>query len=184
MKRFLKVMSLAIVLVMVFSYSAFAATPTIQLDTPTVDKEEKTAVVSGSITEPLADSQATIIVVDSSVTSLSNLSDSDIAYVDQVDVQENGTFTFPLAINQDNFSGDEFTAYVGGTGVTTVASTPIKFATSKPGDATGDGYVDIDDYDIVINNFNKAEFNPQADVTGDGYVDIDDYDMVINNYNT
>ena len=181
MKKFLKAACLATVFVMIFSCSAFAAT--IQLDTPAVDKEAKTAVVSGKVVAPEADSQATILVVESSV-SLSNLTDESIAYVNQIPVNEDGTFSFSLAINEENFTGDKFTAYVSGTAVSSVSSALVNFGNDKKGDLTGDGFVDIEDYDLVVNNFNKPTFDPRADGTGDGYVDIEDYDLVVNNFNT
>lgn len=181
MKKMMKAVCLAMVFVMILSCSAFAAT--IQLDTPTVDKAEKTAVVSGKIADPAADSQVTILVVESG-TALSNLSDDKIAYVDQAPLNEDGTFSFSLAINQEKFTGDKFTAYVGGTGVTTVGSTPLNFGSGKKGDLTQDGYVDIEDYNLVVNNFSKPTFDPRADGTGDGFVDIEDYNLVVNNFNT
>lgn len=181
MRKFLKVVCLATALVMILSSSAFAAT--VQLDTPVVDKEAKTAVVSGKIAAPEADSQATIVVVESSV-SLSNLTDESIAYVDQIPVNQDGTFTFSMAINQENFTGDKFMAYVGGTAVASVSNALVNFGDGKKGDLTGDGYVDIEDYNLVVNNFSKATFDPRADGTGDGFVDIEDYNLVVNNFNT
>ncbi|MBE7041949.1 MAG: hypothetical protein E7399_00440 [Ruminococcaceae bacterium] len=181
MKKILKAVCLATVFVMILSCSAFAAT--IQLDAPDVDKEAKTAVVSGKMSDPAADAQITIVVVESS-TSLSNLSDDKIAYVDQAPVNEDGTFSFSLAINQEKFTGKKFTAYVGGTGVTSVSSAILNFGEGKKGDLTGDGFVDIEDYNLVVNNFNKPTFDERADGTGDGYVDIEDYNLVVNNFNT
>ncbi len=181
MKKFMKAVCLATVFVMILSCSAFAAT--ITLDTPQVDKEEKTAVVSGKIADPVADSQVTILVVESG-TALSNLSDDKIAYVDQAPLDEDGTFSFSLAINQEKFTGDKFTVYVGGTGVTTVGSTPLNFGSGKEGDLTEDGFVDIEDYNLVIDNFNQKEFDPRADGTADGFVDIEDYNLVIDHFNT
>ena len=49
------------------------------------------------------------------------------------------------------------------------------------GDLNGDGIVDIDDLNAVINIMvGKGEINPLADVNGDGTVDIDDLNIVIN----
>ncbi len=49
------------------------------------------------------------------------------------------------------------------------------------GDLTGDGAVDVDDMNIVINMMlHKAEPTQAADINGDGVVDIDDMNVVIN----
>ncbi len=176
MKTHLKVVSLVIVFVMILSCSVFAAAPTIQLDKPTTDKEEKEAVVSGKVSNPVADTQVTILVIDSS---LSNMTDSNIAYVNQIPVEEDGTFAFSLAINQDNFSGDSFTAYVGGTEVATVKNTPLYFG-NKPGDVSGDGKVTMLDYQMVVTNFGKI--TSVGDASGDGKVSMLDYQLVVTNF--
>ena len=50
-----------------------------------------------------------------------------------------------------------------------------------PGDATGDGQVDIADVNAVINiMLGKAQASATADATGDGLVDIADVNAVIN----
>ena len=179
MRQFLKVVCLATVFVMLFSCSAFAAT--IQLDTPDVVKEEKEAVVSGSVNDPVADSQVTILVIESSA-SLSNLKDSNIAYVDQIPVEEDGTFEFSLAINQDNFSGDRFTAYVGGTGVTSVESASLYFG-NKPGDVSGNGRVYLEDYMMVCRYYGQSVPNgTQGDASGNGRTYLEDLMMVLRYY--
>ena len=54
----------------------------------------------------------------------------------------------------------------------------------KPGDITGDGFVDVDDMNIIINIMVKKNGNPAyesaADLNHDGVVDIDDLNIVIN----
>ena len=52
---------------------------------------------------------------------------------------------------------------------------------ATPGDANGDGNVDIDDVNQVINMLlEQIEKTPSADVTGDGLVDIADVNAIIN----
>ena len=52
---------------------------------------------------------------------------------------------------------------------------------SVAGDANGDGVVDIDDVNIIINMMlGKAETSPAGDANGDGSVDIDDVNAIIN----
>ena len=49
------------------------------------------------------------------------------------------------------------------------------------GDATGDGVVDVDDMNLLINMMvGKADMSAEADVNGDGVVDIDDVNIIIN----
>ena len=60
-----------------------------------------------------------------------------------------------------------------------------------PGDLNGDGFVGLDDLDIILNNWNQnvTVGDPlQGDVTGpggepDGYVGLDDLDVLLNNWN-
>ncbi len=51
----------------------------------------------------------------------------------------------------------------------------------KRGDVDGNGVVDVDDMNVVINvMLHKAEATPAADVDADGTVDIDDMNTIIN----
>ena len=61
---------------------------------------------------------------------------------------------------------------------------------SLPGDLNGDGFVGLDDLDIILSNWNQTvpPGNPLADVSGpggtpDGYVGLDDLDVVLSNWN-
>ncbi len=53
------------------------------------------------------------------------------------------------------------------------------------GDLNGDGFVGLDDLDIVLNNWNKPvpPADPAADPTGDGFVGLADLDVVLMNWN-
>ena len=55
-----------------------------------------------------------------------------------------------------------------------------------PGDLNGDGFVGLDDLDIILLNWNQfvPPANPAADPTGDGFVGLEDLDVVLNNWNT
>ena len=54
-----------------------------------------------------------------------------------------------------------------------------------PGDANGDGKVDINDLTIVLANYNKTGMAwNQGEFTGSGTVDINDLTIVLANYNT
>ena len=55
------------------------------------------------------------------------------------------------------------------------------------GDLNSDGFVGLDDLDIVLGNWNQnvTPGDPlQGDPTGDGYVGLEDLDLVLNNWNT
>ena len=64
----------------------------------------------------------------------------------------------------------------------------VKFATEKPaagnGDVNGDGRVDVEDVNAVINIILKqkaiTDYDGIADVTGDGRVDVEDVNAIIN----
>ncbi len=53
------------------------------------------------------------------------------------------------------------------------------------GDLDGDGFVGIDDLNIVLGNWNQSvpPANPLADPSGDGFVGIDDLNEVLGNWN-
>ncbi len=52
------------------------------------------------------------------------------------------------------------------------------------GDLNGDGFVGLDDLDIILTNWNQnVTVGDQADPSGDGYVGLDDLDFVLNNWN-
>ncbi len=54
-----------------------------------------------------------------------------------------------------------------------------------PGDLNGDGFVGIDDLNIVLSNWNQnvPPADPLADPSGDGFVGIDDLNTVLSNWN-
>ena len=78
------------------------------------------------------------------------------------------------------FQVDPFGTVYGGD---LVYYTPIP---DLPGDQNGDGYVGLDDLDIVLGSWNSSvpPGDARADVNGDGYVGLDDLDIVLNNWNT
>jgi hypothetical protein len=59
----------------------------------------------------------------------------------------------------------------------------FRVASSDPGDANGDGHVDINDLTIVLANFGKTGMTwSQGDFNGDGVVDINDLTIVLANF--
>jgi formylglycine-generating enzyme required for sulfatase activity len=60
----------------------------------------------------------------------------------------------------------------------------FRVARSDPGDANGDGTVDINDLTIVLANYNRTGMTwSQGNFIGDGTVDINDLTIVLANYN-
>ncbi len=52
------------------------------------------------------------------------------------------------------------------------------------GDLNGDGFVGLDDLDIVLTNWNQnVTPDSEPDPSGDGFVGLDDLDIVLNNWN-
>ncbi len=56
---------------------------------------------------------------------------------------------------------------------------------SIPGDLNSDGFVGLDDLDIILTNWNQTipPGDLLADPSGDGFVGLDDLDIVLNNWN-
>ena len=76
-----------------------------------------------------------------------------------------------------------------GIAMETDLDTPILagFTGTLAGDLNGDGYVGLDDLDIVLGNWNQSASAGnllQGDPSGDGYVGLDDLDIVLSNWNT
>ena len=66
-----------------------------------------------------------------------------------------------------------------------VASVPTGWVHPDPGDANGDGKVDINDLTIVLTNYDKTAMAwSQGDFTGSGTVDINDLTIVLANFGT
>ncbi|MFW6145702.1 MAG: dockerin type I domain-containing protein [Planctomycetota bacterium] len=60
-------------------------------------------------------------------------------------------------------------------------------AGGQPGDADGDGDVDLDDFSVLKNNFGRTGVTAGAaegDFDGDGDVDLDDFTILKNNFGT
>ncbi len=64
--------------------------------------------------------------------------------------------------------------------------TPEHLLNAIPGDLDGDGFVGIDDLNIVLANWNLSSppADPAADPSGDSFVGIDDLNTVLGNWNT
>ena len=59
-----------------------------------------------------------------------------------------------------------------------VAAVPV-----LPGDANGDGFVDVNDLTTVLTNYGKTGMTwSQGDFTGDGTVDVNDLTIVLSNF--
>ncbi len=88
--------------------------------------------------------------------------------------------TFDSILGADLGGGLMFDVIYGSNDVTlTVIGSAI------PGDLDGDGFVGINDLNIVLANWNQnvPPANPLADPSGDGFVGIDDLNAVLGNWN-
>jgi hypothetical protein len=64
-----------------------------------------------------------------------------------------------------------------------VTPTPTPTSSSSPGDVNGDGFVNILDIGIMVDNYGKSPIpNPKADLNNDGSVDIIDIGIVVDHY--
>lgn len=74
-------------------------------------------------------------------------------------------------VDFNNFAGDQFFS--------------INVPNNLQGDLDGDGFVGIDDLNIVLGNWNQnvPPANPLADPSGDGFVGIHDLGTVLGNWN-
>ena len=53
-----------------------------------------------------------------------------------------------------------------------------------PGDVTGDGFVNFDDLNVVLGNWNSMGNICDGDGTNDGFINFDDLNLVLGNWNT
>tara|TARA_R110002111_G_scaffold73520_4_gene117463 strand:+ start:52 stop:837 length:786 start_codon:yes stop_codon:yes gene_type:complete len=98
-------------------------------------------------------------------------------------VAHNGLVTRITVLNDAAATIDGFIS-ISTDGVT---STIIDFETlNLPGDLNSDGFVGIDDLNLVLSNWNLnvPPANPLADPSGDNFVGIDDLNEVLANWNT
>ncbi len=153
MKKVLKLVCLTLVFSMLFSLTAFAAEITVS--TPEVDVENMTASVKVTVADSVDDQQVVILVLaNGAKLGDASISDDDIAYIDQAAAVSTGTdgekeFTFNFGINTVKFSGTSYTAYIGGTDVTTATPKNLRFAEGGPGDCNADDSVNSLDYEIL-----------------------------------
>ena len=115
----------------------------------------------------------------------------DVSFIDHYEVYLDGqlrgtvsepVYTFTHLVNGRHVAGVK-AIYTSG------ASAMVEYvftiqATALPGDVNGDGRVDVDDLNIIINiilELNQdADARARADVDGSGQVDIDDINSLIN----
>ena len=78
-----------------------------------------------------------------------------------------------------NGSIDDFRIYARA-----LSSTEISQMLQQPGDLNGDGYVGLDDLQLILDNWNRTiRDNFSADVNGDNYIGLDDLQVVLDNWN-
>ncbi len=94
-----------------------------------------------------------------------------------------------VGVLSNNLGGDGVAGFTGDlSGVDLSAIAGDQFVTISQGlegDLNGDGFVGLDDLDIVLGAWNQTvpPADAAADPSGDGYVGLDDLDIVLNNWN-
>ena len=78
-----------------------------------------------------------------------------------------------------------FSAHYDELRIATTYSEAVPVTASLEGDLNKDGFVGLDDLDIVLGAWNQSvpPADPAADPSGDGFVGLDDLDLVLNNWN-
>jgi len=92
----------------------------------------------------------------------------------------------PVGFNQLRFGGPSgVTSAGGGVHFDNIVLERITALSDLDGDLDGDGFVGINDLNIVLGNWNQnvPPANPLADPSGDGFVSIDDLNEVLGNWN-
>lgn len=149
MKKFGKILAMVMVALMMMSTAAFADAA---IGEPAVEEE----VVVLQLTGLTANEEATILVVNNDA-SLAALANTDIVYIDQLTVAEDGTVTFTLDASNAvaNEAGEKIVdIYCGYTNMDVAAGpltkadvliNPVDAPEYIYGDANGDGEVTGDD---------------------------------------
>ena len=93
---------------------------------------------------------------------------------------------FDFVINGSNTVVEEYYPDLGSAGVTGDYFTYSTIPTTLDGDLNGDGFVGVDDLNIVLVNWNQS-VTPgdlsSGDPTGEGFVGVDDLNIVLVNWN-
>ena len=149
MKKFSKILAMVMVALMMMSTMAFADAA---IGEPAIEEE----VVVLQLTGLTAGEEATILVVNNDA-SLAALANTDIVYIDQLTVAEDGTVAFTLDASNAvaNEAGEKYVdIYCGYTNMD-VAAGPLTYA------------------DLLINPVDAPEY-VYGDVDGDGEITTDD----------
>lgn len=184
---------------LVFCVSSFAATVTIK--SATTDKGVALTASSASApavggrdlitieaTNSVAGADLTILVIGSSVT-LSNITDSDIKYIDQVTSDETGTAKLTFRMPVDVESGT-YKAYISGTDATSNSLRYFKIEAVEKyivGDVNFDGEADITDATLILRDSVGLDIPSDVymyagDVNNDTVADITDATFILRNF--
>jgi len=97
-----------------------------------------------------------------------------------------------VAYGQGGHTGVDVPVYAWGAQASRITATmdntdffDIITLTNIAGDLNGDGFVGVDDLNLVLTNWNQSapSADPLADPSGDGYVGVDDLNKVLANWN-
>ena len=106
--------------------------------------------------------------------------------IDATDTYSTGVESGPVGFNELRFGGPSgITSGGGGVHFDNVVLEIIAPTVSLVGDLNSDGFVGIDDLNLVLGNWNLnvPPGDPLADPSGDGFVGIDDLNQVLGNWN-
>lgn len=192
MKKFGKILAMVMVALMMMSVVAFADAA---IGEPAIEEEVVTVNLSGLT----AGEEATILVVNDGA-ALASLANTDIVYIDQLTVAEDGTVTFTLDASNAvaNEAGEKIVdVYCGYTNMDVAAGpltcadlliNPVDAPEFVYGDVNADNVVDTADAAWVLSKYaNSATVFPcgvdaAGDVNADGVVDTADAAWILSKY--
>ena len=187
MKKFSKVLAMVMVALMMMSVVAFADAA---IGEPALEEEVVTVALSGLT----AGEEATILVVNDGA-ALASLANTDIVYIDQLTVAEDGTVTFTLDASNAvaNEAGEKYVdIYCGYTNMDVAAGpltcadlliNPVDAPEYVKGDADGDGFVNGADLSTIISAIlanATVDTHPRCDVDEDTFINSADLSSVVN----
>ena len=166
MKKFGKILAMVMVALMMMSTAAFADAA---IGEPALEEQVVTVALSGLT----AGEEATILVVNDGA-ALASLANTDIVYIDQLTVDENGAVTFTLDASNAvaNEAGEKIVdIYCGYTNMD-VAAGPLTYADLliNPVDAPEIIYGDVDGDEKVTTEDAIIILRVAGGATIDGYV--------------
>lgn len=86
--------------------------------------------------------------------------------------------SLPAALNLDDWQRSSIFLEAGDAGVYAEIGSLTLVAPRLPGDADGNGTVDLEDFNVLKTNFGQSGAWEQGDFTGDGTIDLNDFNVL------